>query len=194
MSIEPAKKGRPFEWTDEKVAELKRLAAAGKLSMGGMGAELGVSRCAIGGKLHRLGIKTVPITRQEEEARFKRKQERAAARIRNQQYKARERKMEAKVDPVSAFDGPLNIPFNDLRSFSELSPNECRFIPGEPPGPNYLACGNPTKAGESYCAHCKTIVFRGTVEVSDAERARRSAQMRRMNKPAAPLDIIDEAA
>jgi hypothetical protein len=35
-----------------------------------------------------------------------------------------------------------------------MLPNQCRYIHAEPAEPNYLACGNETAPGQSYCAHC----------------------------------------
>lgn len=70
------------------------------------------------------------------------------------------------------FAGSLNLPFNDLRPFSYFDPNECRYVADG--GPDYLACGTPTLDGESYCSHCKGIVYVRPINISDAERERRS--------------------
>lgn len=58
---------------------------------------------------------------------------------------------------IPEYQGSLNIPFADLKPFSNYEPNECRYIAAEPPGPDYLACGNKTVPGASYCPHCGPV-------------------------------------
>lgn len=67
--------------------------------------------------------------------------------------------MQEQIAAMPVFIGSLNTPFADLREFSNFDSNECRFIADEPPGPLYLACGNPTLPGEPYCAHCRPITL-----------------------------------
>ena len=96
------------------------------------------------------------------------------------------------------FEGSLQIPYRDLRDFKNGEPNQCRFIADEPPGPDYLACGNETPAGQPYCAHCREFMFRTAATVSDEDRERRAAHFRKMGRNPQIIktspDILDEAA
>lgn len=197
------KRGRPFEWTDTAVEELKALIASGRYSTSGAAKVMGLSRNAVIGKLHRLGISATngefkKTTEEELELRKQRKTEREASRQRNQARKISEPKMQSKVKPAPVFHEYLNIPFADLKPFSQRESNECRFIADEPPGPLYLACGNLTDPGKSYCEYCSHICYRTSPEVTDEERSRRAMQMHKLNMTKvisrASADIIDEAA
>lgn len=161
----------PHYWTDERVAELKRHHEAG-LSARQIGVEIGATRNAVIGKLKRLGMlgKGVSRPRLSEEDRKLRRQE--LERNRGPRQRNRGTKMQDMPTPPPPFVGSLNIPFGDLRPFRNHSPNQCRYIAAEPPGPDYLACGNETLVGESYCGHCSGIVFnRGQVYVARIQEA-----------------------
>lgn len=151
-------------WTDEKVEELKRLWDAGG-SCSEIGAELKITRSAVIGKVHRLGLagRRVKLSEEVRARRADKIRSRHEARQARGMIirKARERKVQEPSHPVALpFIGSLNIPFNDLRPFNGYGPNQCRFIAAEPPGPDYLVCGNETLKGESYCGHCKGIVLK----------------------------------
>lgn len=169
---------------------------------------MGISRNSVIGKVHRLGLvaRIAKPTPEEIEARkkerdAKRNEQQRLRRAKQDQHRSRGKRMHF----TSVLDSPsvqpaeyvsLRISFIDLRDFRNNEPNQCRFIADEPPGPDYLACGNETPAGESYCVHCKHITHRTSLELTDEERSRRAAHMRRVGKPAtiSALDITDEAA
>jgi GcrA cell cycle regulator len=145
-------------WTDERVKELKLAWAAG-LSCTVIGAQLGVSRNAVIGKISRLGLsgRKVVVTPEQREARRQRDNAARVVRHRNaRQQKKGEIKMERSPSIVSPMPGyeALNIPFSQLRDFKNGEPNQCRFIAVDVTGPDTPACGNETEAGKSYCAHC----------------------------------------
>jgi hypothetical protein len=98
---------------------------------------------------------------------------------------------------VAPFIGSLNIPFGELRPHQNGSANQCRYIAAETPGPDYLACGNETLPGESWCGHCRELVFNRGQNITDADRDRRSAQAMKNNRPSfvrSDIDVADEAA
>lgn len=78
--------------------------------------------------------------------------------------------MEEIIAAMPAYEGSLNIPFADLRDFRSCEANQCRYIADEPPAPEYRACGNETRPGEPYCAHCKPITLNRS-GLTQAERA-----------------------
>jgi hypothetical protein len=160
-------------WNDYKTAELKRLHATG-MSMSEIAAAMGITRNAAIGKCSRLNLPsraTKPRLPQEELQR--RRNERQRLYDRNHRHRApNEEKKMADFPPIkpAPYVGDLRIPFADLRDFKNESPNQCRYIADEPPGPGYLACGNETRKGESYCPHCWEIV-RNPIKRTQLERA-----------------------
>lgn len=162
----------PPIWTDERVAELKRHHET-KLSASQIASRmLPLTRSAVLGKLQRLGLLGTGVSRPRltNEEREQSRQKANAAKVerkRNQRRRQRGITMQEMFAAAPPFIGSLNIPFADLRTFRNHSPNQCRFIAAEPPGPDYLACGNETLMGESWCGNCKIIVFnRGQVTVA----------------------------
>ncbi len=93
-------------------------------------------------------------------------------------------------EPVEMFEGSLNVAFADLRDFSGVAANQCRFPTGE------FFCGVVTPDGKPWCSHHKTIVFGYEPRLSDAERQRRAAHMRKVghcNSTAVRCSSADEA-
>jgi GcrA cell cycle regulator len=193
-----------FVWTDDKINELKRLWVRG-LSATQVGKEMSITRNAVIGKVHRLGLERwlKPKSQEErdvvrsEQRRKKNEHERLKRKLGERKSNTRRRKKmqkQPKVGPV--FEGFIGIPFADLRPFSKHAPNQCRYIPAEPPGPDYLACGSATAEGEAYCEHCKDIVFARPWKFTEQDRQRRVFHMRRVARPAtiAGVDIVEDAA
>lgn len=145
-------------WTDEKMHLLETHYTAG-MSFRQIGELLGVSRNAVIGKIHRMGLPkrgTPRINQAAREAARLRRAQAAVARKRLQRAQCRKEPKPVEV----VMDAPrtaLNIPFADLEPFSKFMPNQCRFIPGD--DRDFRACALETAAGESYCAECKPIVF-----------------------------------
>lgn len=182
-----------IDWTDQKIKELKAHWTS-NLSMSEIGAAMGTTRNAVIGKCHRLGFPERPqhVDAVERDERAQKRSERQALEQRNRRQKRSAERKEMRMQegivkraspksapapaPVQppAFVGSLNIPFADLRRFSNSEPNECRNIPAEPPGPDYLACGTETLPGESWCSHCKGIVFARPANFSAEDLERRS--------------------
>jgi GcrA cell cycle regulator len=169
-------------WTDELVQLLTTRFNAG-LSYSAIASELGVTRSTISGKIARLQLPPREQSRLTEAQHQQRKLER------NQRHTELQRQRRANRSHVSLpplerpvimpFMGSLEIPFCDLDDFKTTAPNQCRYIAGEPAAPDYLACGNPTADGASYCTHHTGIVFNRPIVISDDERARRAAQATR---------------
>lgn len=165
-----------FIWTDERVDALKQHWLSGA-SCSEIGAAMGTSRNSVIGKSHRLGLEPRK-RRMAPDERERKRQEQLAKRMNRQrasrQQFGEDKPMQELPPAPEPFVGSLNIPFNDLRDYSSSESNECRYVADG--GPDYLACGTPTLDGESYCAHCKGIVYVRPVNISQAERERRSRQ------------------
>jgi hypothetical protein len=137
-------------WTDERITQLTTLWTAGS-SASAIGNLLGVSRNAVIGKAHRLGLEKPVIEKPQQQVAVIME----ARRVRHNECKRIRHALmrsaappKPKPAPVIVLHPSLNIPLMDL------GPNQCRYIAGD----DYLACGRPTEGG-SWCRHCENIVF-----------------------------------
>ena len=115
-------------WTDERLEELKKLWAKG-LSISQIGEALGVSRNAIAGKAHRMGLpkRPSPISR----------------------LKAEKPKVEAVVEEQ---DLPLRLELRQL----VWSRSKCCWPTGDPKKNGFVFCGCTVVPGKPYCLpHCQ---------------------------------------
>lgn len=139
----------PFPWTDEKIEVLKLRIAEGK-SAREVGLELGCSRSAVLGKMHRIKLKATPKPPGPKPRHSKLHPDREYKPITRQKRKPPMdiQQYQSSISEVV----PLNIPF------SEITDKQCRFICGEPDGANTLYCGHSTLDGWSWCgAHFRVL-------------------------------------
>ena len=115
-------------WTDERLEELKKLWATG-LSISQIGEALGVSRNAIAGKAHRMGLpkRPSPIIKPKAE--------------------------KPKVEPVvEEQDLPLRLELRQL----VWSRTKCCWPTGDPKKNGFKFCGDTVVPGKPYCLpHCQ---------------------------------------
>jgi len=118
-------------WTEERLEQLRKLWDEG-LSISQIGDALGVSRNAIAGKAHRMGLpkRPSPISKS-----------------------ATEVKKPAKAKPPAE---PVNLPLRlELRKLS-WSRSKCCWPTGDPKKTGFSFCGDPIVPGKPYClAHCE---------------------------------------
>lgn len=139
-------------WTAARVGQLTELwgtalsAREIAATMGGFEHMPDNGRNAVLGKAHRMGlpprIDNKVIEAKKAQQKIYRERQRQEAVV---EHSPRVKKTAA-LAVVVPFLGSLGIPLMALR------PRQCKFIAAEPPGPDYLACGNPTRDGSSYCA------------------------------------------
>src|SRR5262249_26981985 len=144
-------------WTEERIEWLKRYHAQG-LSCGQIAREMGATRNAVIGKLHRLGLAGPSLTPEQKAARAEASRKERAGRLRQQrqqraaahvvELKPREAMRRALADPVLpevvvASPNPLTL--------LEVAYGDCRW-----PLDGGLYCGNPALEHAPYCiGHCR---------------------------------------
>jgi GcrA cell cycle regulator len=164
---EVANRISPFrtEWPESSITTLRRMWDEGHTATE-IARELhGVSRSAVLGKVHRLGLEArrpaypvvvrakaqsdddrrlTQVIRRQEKAR--RQRERALARLAGPKLKA---------VPILAAEAPraeyLNVGLLDLNR------DQCRYSPSD--DAPFLFCGQPVLTGHSWCEHCCAVVY-----------------------------------
>lgn len=135
-------------WTDEQVEELKRLWDKG-LTTGEIGKVLGVSKNAVVGKAHRLGLngRPSPIRRGEDETVATTEKTDTTKKKKNASVKAPIAKKAPEKEKEKLFT------VNDLTSTS------CRWPIGDPKDENFHFCGKETLPDKPYCAEHAAIAY-----------------------------------
>jgi GcrA cell cycle regulator len=148
-------------WTDERIELVKTLWSQG-VSARRIARELGddISRSAVLGKVHRLGIvQTSPNSgaqrSESKNARFAARRERDVA----GELPGSQRRLPAWVRNAEPYvDNPLvdaDIPAPQRRVLLELSGRACRWPVGDPSHSDFFFCGAEAFQGKPYCvAHC----------------------------------------
>jgi GcrA cell cycle regulator len=151
-------------WTDERIAELKRLFELG-LSCSQIAAELGgVTRCGVIGKLNRLNL------HKENSASAKSSRFQRAPRPR-----APRQKPEPQFPPLSVVtpDEPEVAPdfYPNRVSLLDATESHCRW-PAADDGTAMMVCGDPKNAGKSFCIRHCGIAFETPWKQRNAAAAR----------------------
>ena len=147
-------------WTEERVEKLRELWDKG-LSASQIAKELaeGVTRNAVIGKAHRMGLASRPSPVKSDPAK------RAAA---------VKKKAAPKKDPVKT-----KAPATGKISILELTESMCKWPIGHPGEPDFHFCGKPSQPTFPYCAnHCVEAY-----QVQQPRRTRRNTRRRVMATP-----------
>ncbi|QFR34343.1 GcrA family cell cycle regulator [Ancylobacter sp. TS-1] len=163
-----------MNWTDERVELLKKLWADG-LSASQIAAELGgVTRNAVIGKVHRLGLsgRAKAIASNTPRQRKPRPAPSGGSRpvvVGNTALAAVMRPM-VEPEPVELPDPVANvIPMAERCTILDLTEFTCRWPVGEPGKSDFFYCGSRTKTGMPYCAYHARIAYQ---PVQDRNRRR----------------------
>ncbi|MEM9704858.1 MAG: GcrA family cell cycle regulator [Pseudomonadota bacterium] len=151
-------------WDDERVEQLKKLWAEG-LSASQIANKMGgVTRNAVIGKVHRLGLsgRATPSAPQRgrsygaPEDTYEVEEETSA--------------VEASEPPVEqpVFSAPVTIIESDRATVASLRRNMCRWPIGDPASDDFHFCGEPTASGKSYCAYHAQLAFQPTQRRGEA--------------------------
>lgn len=128
-------------WTDEQVEDLKRLWNEG-LTTGEIGKVLGVSKNAVVGKAHRLGLNSrpSPIRRAEDDPA--------------QESLPLEVKEKPKKTPKKA-----EAPKQKLFTVNDLTSSSCRWPIGDPKDGDFHFCGKEAIPGKPYCPEHAAVAY-----------------------------------
>ena len=149
-------------WTSERVELLKKFFDAG-LSCSQIACQIGTTRNAVIGKMHRLGL-----SRPKNSFADRIKPRRAAKdtwRPKGLRLKWRGLSIGAQQEALMAAypgrgqpDAPIESPHKC--SLLELSPAQCRWPISEPGSADFAFCANPSVDGLSYCAGPARLAYR----------------------------------
>jgi GcrA cell cycle regulator len=168
-----------MSWTDERVELLKKLWQDG-LSASQIANELGsVTRNAVIGKVHRLGLSgraksTATSVQRQRKAVAKPATKtllfhgsRGGAALAPIVMTVAQEDVAPQIAPVAAV---VVIPMTRRVSIMELREGVCRWPLGDPLQADFAFCGNECGGGATYCVHHASIAFQPS---SDRRRERR---------------------
>ena len=161
-----------MSWTDERVELLKKLWSDG-LSASQIAAELGgITRNAVIGKVHRLGLSgraksTSSVSPRPRKARSPSHMLRIGRAIRGNTALAHAYEFEVEAEP-ELIDNI--IPIGQRRTILELNEQTCRWPVGDPGSSDFFFCGGNTVVGLPYCAYHSRVAYQPT---SDRRREKR---------------------
>ena len=147
-------------WTEERVEQLKQLWTEG-LSASQIARQLGgVTRNAVIGKVHRLGLagRATP-------ARAERPRMPTVRRL------ARPRPMQVVQAPIIEAD-PVVDENGNKTTVLTVSDRMCKWPIGDPSTNEFHFCGHPPKAGSPYCEAHSVKAFQPTQSRRDRDRER----------------------
>jgi GcrA cell cycle regulator len=162
-----------MSWTDERVELLKKLWTDG-LSASQIAAELGgITRNAVIGKVHRLGLSgrakspssTAPRPRKARAHPHMMRVARPAMRGNTALAQAFEYEVEAEPELVDNI-----IPIGQRCNLLELTEETCRWPIGDPGSADFFFCGGQTMTALPYCSHHSRIAYQ---PAADRRRDRR---------------------
>ncbi len=141
MPPTPKKKVATMAWTDERVDLLKKLWADG-LSASQIARQLGdVTRNAVIGKVHRLGLSGRGSPARSERPR--------AVTVPKPTVKP------ILIKPMIV-EKPVVLENGEFATVTTLKENMCKWPIGDPSSPNFRFCGHKAKEGSPYCeAHAR---------------------------------------
>ncbi|NVK34089.1 MAG: GcrA cell cycle regulator [Rhodobacteraceae bacterium] len=178
-----------MSWTNERVELLKKLWAEGHSASQIAGELGGVTRNAVIGKVHRLGLSgRAKAPSSSPKPRRARPSTPSTASSRSSSAAPKSQGATAlKMDAAPASkplpeEEPLAelIPISERATILTLTERTCKWPIGDPSTDDFYFCGRTSDAGVPYCAHHCKIAYQ---PVSDRRRDRR---MTAANQPVAP--------
>ena len=148
-------------WTTERIEQLHKCVTAG-LTCSQIAAEIGVTRNAVIGKIHRLGLTTSGRPGRRPLGLVPRMRSEPAA-PRRQTRLTRIFRAIAEAGPtVVPFPAEIEVPVDSARrcSLIDLTSGRCRWPLSDPGKADFGFCGSDAIAGFSYCAGHARLAYR----------------------------------
>jgi GcrA cell cycle regulator len=162
-----------MSWTDERVETLKKLWTDG-LSASQIAAELGgITRNAVIGKVHRLGMSgrakspSSAAPRPRKASPHSQMLRVSRPSMRGNTALARAYELEAEAEP-ELIDNV--IPLGQRRTLLELTEETCRWPIGDPGSADFFFCGGQSITSLPYCAYHSRVAY----QPANVRRDRRS--------------------
>lgn len=146
-------------WTDERVAMLKKLWTEGLSASQIAGKMGGVTRNAVIGKVHRLGLSGRATPARPSRGRAP---ERRTDPIATTVPKMRVFRPEPEARPIipaPEVSQPLVLDTGDRTTVATLNRNMCKWPIGDPAMEDFHFCGQPSQIHKPYCAYHAHIAF-----------------------------------
>jgi GcrA cell cycle regulator len=143
-------------WNPERIEQLRHFVVAG-LTCSQIAAEIGVTRNAVIGKLHRLGLSSGRPAGAPARSCPPR-----VARPRLSTQRQRLRLIHAQAPGFTDDPATESAAVNSAQrcSLLELAQGKCHWPIGDPAAANFAFCGNEAIAGFSYCAGHARLAYR----------------------------------
>lgn len=155
-------------WTPELIKELKKYWKKG-LTTGEIGRLIGMSKNAVVGKAHRLGLEGRPSPIKHERIRISKKT------VLKKTSAASVKKVEEVEDDIEVVEEDVKAIMAKKKaaekkkkisgvSLVDLKPNGCRWPEGDPQDDDFCFCGKEAVTGKPYCAeHCQ-VAYTGILK------------------------------
>ena len=148
-----------MSWTPELIKELKKLWKKG-LTTGEIGRILGISKNAVVGKAHRLGLESRPSPIKRETSCKKEKKQP----VKKQNKSPIKKEKSASVQKVLKLVKTVEKNKTDKNKgvkLVDLKPTSCRWPEGDPKDPDFHFCGKEAVPGKAYCEEHCAIAYSG---------------------------------
>ncbi len=151
-------------WTEERVELLKKLWAEGLSASQIAGRLGGVTRNAVIGKVHRLGLSGRATSSRSSAPRPRRAQAPRQHRAPSLTFGTRgnlalKPSYEAEYDPAPAPVAELVIPLHERASILTLKESMCRWPIGDPTEEDFHFCGRQKDGTVPYCEHHARLAY-----------------------------------
>ena len=163
-----------MSWTDERVELLKKLWADG-LSASQIAGELGgITRNAVIGKVHRLGLsgRAKSASSSAPRVRKPRSHMLRVGRTMSRGNAALALAFEMEPEPEPELIENI-IPIGQRCSLLELNESKCRWPIGDPSAADFFFCGGKTVEGLPYCGYHSRVAYQ---PAADRRRDKRAAR------------------
>ena len=149
-------------WTPELIKDLKKLWKKG-LTTGEIGRLIGMSKNAVVGKAHRLGLESRPSPIRREKVEVP-KVKKSTAPV--WKHVVSMEKQEKESQAVQLNTDKLSKPSKKNGKVKgvklvDLKPTSCRWPEGDPKDPDFHFCGKEALPGKSYCEEHSQVAYSG---------------------------------